>query len=547
MGEKEAKERPARDWELSPEQAAAYHQARGREHSDFTPVDEQTWSDLELEKVLARLDRCVTPPGAQYLLALLKNYPKEPAAATETAKEILALKEHPEAATALRKSLKPLNRKESTELTDFVFGAPPTLPAHHKFFYVMSAVTIACMLGLILSRVFLLPLIALFIINGLLHWWFGERVICHSPALTSLATLFSCLPKITEAIREAGLPESKELADVAPTARMLQKRISRAFLRRYGNDELFLVLLDYLNIFCLFELSALCHAIKTTNEERPVITKIFELTARLDAIQGLAAVFAEYPSLCIPEVKPGRNFALVDAYHPLLEKPVNNSVEGAGNSILLTGTNMAGKTTFIKTLAINLIFSQTFGLCLARKATLPPARVRTLIERADVTTSRHSYFYFEAVELLRMLEDARKSGREHWFVLDEIFRGTNALERVAAGCAVLRHLDQQGLVVASTHDHELTTLLSGNFDQYHFSEAIVGNEARFDYLLRKGPCQTRNAIKLLGIAGYPPEVTEMAGRLCETNNVEETASQTTIASQNFRRDAENNPQDAGAA
>ena len=522
MGEKEAMERPERDWELSPDQAAAYHKARAHAGVDFDPVDEQTWSDLELEKVLARLDRCVAPPGAQYLLALLKNYPKEPAAATATAKEILTLKEHPEAAAALRKALKPLNRKESTELTEFVFGTPPTVPAHHQVFYVMSVVTIVCMVGLLFSRAFLLPLLPLWIINGLLHRHFGQRVICHSPALTSLATLFGCVPKVTEAIRDAGLPEAKELVDIAPTAKKLQKRISRAFLRRYGTDELFLVLLDYLNVFCLFELSALCHAIKTTNRERPAITKIFELSARLDAMQGVAAAFAEFPSLCVPEVKTGREFALVDVYHPLLEKPVTNTVAGAGNSILLTGTNMAGKTTFIKTLAINLVFSQTFGLCLARKATLPPARVRTLIERADVTTSRHSYFYFEAVELLRMLEDSRKNGRAYWFVLDEIFRGTNALERVAAGCAVLRHLNQHGLVVVSTHDHELTTLLRGNFDQYHFSEIIVGNEARFDYLLRKGPCQTRNAIKLLGIAGYPQEVTEMAGKLCETNNVAET-------------------------
>src|SRR5882724_7074922 len=112
---------------------------------------------------------------------------------------------------------------------------------------------------------------------------------------------------------------------------------------------------------------------------------------------------------------------------------------------------MAGKTTFMKTLSINLILSQTIGFCLARKAVVPPARVKTLIERQDTLALGQSYFFFEAEQLLRMLTDAERSDREHWFVIDEMFRGTNAIERVAAGSAVLSHLTSRGVVVASTH------------------------------------------------------------------------------------------------
>jgi hypothetical protein len=112
-----------------------------------------------------------------------------------------------------------------------------------------------------------------------------------------------------------------------------------------------------------------------------------------------------------------------------------------------------------------------------------------------------------------MLNDAAQSGREYWFVLDEIFRGTNTLERVSAGGAVLNYLTSHGLVIASTHDHELCTLLCNDFDLYHFSEVINGNEARFDYRLRQGPCTTRNAIKLMAIAGFPKSVTDLADKL----------------------------------
>ncbi|HET7623796.1 MAG TPA: hypothetical protein VFM25_00930, partial [Verrucomicrobiae bacterium] len=122
-----------------------------------------------------------------------------------------------------------------------------------------------------------------------------------------------------------------------------------------------------------------------------------------------------------------------------------------------------------------------------------------------------SYFIFEATELLRMMNE--ENGRRGLFLLDEIFRGTNSRERIAAGAAVLKYLASRGLVFASTHDDELTTLLRNEFDSYHFSEIVENGTARFDYLLRKGPCLTRNAIHLLTMAGYPKQVTDFAAQL----------------------------------
>ncbi|MDB6023188.1 MAG: hypothetical protein JWQ04_3045, partial [Pedosphaera sp.] len=128
-------------------------------------------------------------------------------------------------------------------------------------------------------------------------------------------------------------------------------------------------------------------------------------------------------------------------------------------------------------------------------------------------------FFFEASELLRMLQNAEAAGGQHWFVIDEIFRGTNTIERIAAGSAVLGHLASRWMVIASTHDDELSNLLGSRFDSYHFSEVITGNEARFDYLLKKGPCPTRNAIKLLVLAGYPATVTDLAEQLATVADI----------------------------
>jgi hypothetical protein len=508
-----------RKWELSSAEMAAYHRVLAREYAEVDVVDDRVWADLEMTRIYQKLDQTVSPLGAQYLYALLKHYQPNAESLAENAKAYQTFKMQPKAAARLRVALAQMNRKESAELADFLFGLPPAIPPRYRVFYLLSALSVACLFGLIISARFLLPAIGFCSLNIVLYYLYGRSVFRYADALKSVAIMLGCLPNICGALLDVDLPEAAELTTTAEVAKVIQKQISRAFLRNYSADPIIELIVDYLNLLFLFELTALCRAIHTVNEKRTELASLFRIVARLDAFQGLTMALSDYPSVCVPELQSGRRFTLTNVYHPLVNHPVSNSLEGAGMSILLSGTNMAGKTTFIKTLGLNVVLAQTLGLCLARKAILPPARVRTLIERQDTITTGQSYFFFEAAELLRMSKEADRSDREFWFVLDEVFRGTNAIERVAAGGAVLNHLNRRGFVVASTHDHELTNLLRHEFESYHFSEVIDGDEARFDYRLRKGACLTRNAIKLLTLAGYPKSVTEMAESLTASSNV----------------------------
>jgi DNA mismatch repair ATPase MutS len=509
-----------RRWTLSAEETAAYLRTEAPDCLQEDFVDDRTWSDLEMEKIYARFDRCITPMGAQYLYALLRTYQTNPESLKANVQICHAFKTNPQATVAVQCALRELGRQESANLAEILLGAPAASPEPRQLFYLISAASVACPLGLIVSPWFLLPCLSLWVANIFLHYFYGKEVLRHSPALTSLAILLNCVPQVSHALDGLGAPEREELQKLTGIAKRTQKQVSRVFLGKNEINDLVIVVIEYLNVLCLFELCAMSRAIVAVNRDRSALIKIFRIVARLDAMQGISSALAEYPLTCVPELKAGRSFMIVDVYHPLLNNPVCNTIEGTGQSLLLSGTNMAGKTTFIKTLALNLLLSQSIGQCLARKAVLPPARVRTLIEREDKITSGQSYFFFEASELLRMLNDGQRSGREHWFVLDEIFRGTNAVERVAAGRAVLSYLARHGVVIASTHDHELTNLLREEFDMYHFSEVIDGNEARFDYLLQKGPCTTRNAIRLLVLAGYPKEVTDLAGKLTTPANLD---------------------------
>jgi hypothetical protein len=499
--------------ELTAQETTAYFRLLAAECPEVDWVDDRTWSDLEMDRVFIRLNKSTTPLGAQHLYAMLRGAQSGPERLGDSVRANQAFAANPEAGAALRRALRQLRVSESAQLGGFLLGSLPALPRWYRLFYLLSAATVFCSLGMFFSPWFLFPALALWLLNIVLHCVYRPRFSMHVCALRQLATLVGCALELPRALPGLELPELRELRSLKGNARDLQKQLSKTFLRMAAGNDLALMAMEYLNLLCLFELCAFCRAIVAMKQQPAALLRIFQCVGRLDAFQGLASALGECPLVCTAELKAGRQFTLLEVYHPLLEQPVHNSLQGSGQCLLFTGTNMAGKTTFIKTLALNVLLAQTIGMCFARKAVVPAARLKTLINREDTIAAGQSYFFFEASELRRMLEEARHSCQEVWFVLDEVFRGTNTLERVAAAAAVLGHLAQQGMVLASTHDHELTSLLAAQFDSYHFVEIIEGHQTRFDYRLRSGPCTSRNALRLLALAGYPEQVVSAAQKL----------------------------------
>jgi len=125
-------------------------------------------------------------------------------------------------------------------------------------------------------------------------------------------------------------------------------------------------------------------------------------------------------------------------------------------------------------------------------------------------------YYFEEVLTIKSMLTESKAGSGNLFLLDELFRGTNTLERIAAGKAVLEYLSSgENLVVVSTHDLELTNYLKESFSLYHFAEKIENDKITFDYKLKPGNLETTNAIRILDINDYPNELITEALRLSE--------------------------------
>lgn len=235
----------------------------------------------------------------------------------------------------------------------------------------------------------------------------------------------------------------------------------------------------------------------------------------LEALVSLANFAALNPNYTFPEIahdgKPG--FEAKEIGHPLIprdEKVCNDfSVEEPGQIVLITGSNMAGKSTFIKMVGVNLCLAYAGAPVSAAYLRTIPMRLHTCIRIRDSLTDGFSYFYAE-VKCLKSLLVKLDQGDEMpvLYLVDEIFRGTNNRERLSGSRAYLRSASgKNGIGLLATHDLELAGLANESplVKNYHFRDHIQEGQLTFDYKIKPGPSPTTNALKIMRMEGLPVE------------------------------------------
>jgi DNA mismatch repair ATPase MutS len=265
---------------------------------------------------------------------------------------------------------------------------------------------------------------------------------------------------------------------------------------------------QYVDILTLREERLYCRAAPLLAARKADIADLILRVGELDALQSLAS-WQTGAQVCTPELVEGASLEARAVRHPLVEGCVPNDVRIEGG-VLVTGSNMSGKSTYLRAVALNALFAQVMHACLAESWTGPPVRLMTCLRRADSVLAGRSAYLSEAQGVLEIVRATGSSPRL-LCILDEIFRGTNSLERIAAATEVLRWLARQGaLVLAATHDHALTERTS--FANVHFIESIEPAGIGFDHLLKPGPAQTTNAIALLRFLGFPEDLVDACER-----------------------------------
>lgn len=234
----------------------------------------------------------------------------------------------------------------------------------------------------------------------------------------------------------------------------------------------------------------------------------------LEALNSLANFAYLNPTYVFPEINSGS--AMFDARalgHPLLkpESKVCNDFELDESAALaiLTGSNMAGKSTFLRTVGVNLCLAYAGAPVNAERLQVSLFRVFTCIKVSDSVQDGLSYFYAEVKRLKALLSAAeQEDGPPVMFLIDEIFRGTNSRERLIGGRAYIRALSRRPAVgLIATHDLELVKLADeiAGATNFHFREEVRDGKMVFDYQLRPGPCPTTNALHIMRLEGLPAD------------------------------------------
>ena len=201
-----------------------------------------------------------------------------------------------------------------------------------------------------------------------------------------------------------------------------------------------------------------------------------------------------------------------EIFHPLLREPVCNDFILKDRAIL-TGANASGKSTFMKSLAVNVILAQTIDTTCCAGFSLPFMKVMTSMAIRDDVVSGESYYVREVRYLKRMLDEISR-GTMTLCVIDEILKGTNQAERLAASEAVLKYLTQfPGYCIIATHDMELVEKLRTMYNPYYFESHITENNVTFDYKIHPGQGGGSNALALLRAFGFPDEIIRDANAL----------------------------------
>lgn len=295
------------------------------------------------------------------------------------------------------------------------------------------------------------------------------------------------------------------------------KRSSALGMRGMGDGGSPLdIMLDYLNMIFHFDILSFNRMLKQVREHSKDMDELLTVTGRVDALIAAAWYRQSLSFWCTPEFLPEwdscmeGNLCMKEMYHPLLSDPVSNDI-AARRGVLLTGSNASGKSTFLKAAAINAIFAQTIHTCCCREYRGCFFRVMSSMALRDDLESGESYYIVEIKSIKRILDAADKPAVPVLCFVDEVLRGTNTVERIAASTQILRSLHKRNVCCfAATHDIELTQLLEGEYDNYHFEEEISEGDISFPYKLMEGRAATRNAIRLLSIMGYDEKMIEDA-------------------------------------
>ena len=476
-------------------------------------IDKLTWNDLSMDAVFHRINMCGSSIGEEYLYALLHEPTTDLAVLKQRETFLRELGLRPELRKKLQTILVNAGKKDNNGLASFLF-AIETKGIDSIWRYRIQAVAPLVALGVMLYSVGLgtLLLIAAVAVNAVTYarkQW----------TLTKELNAVRYLSAILKASRQIAAIKDDMLAPYADVLRENGKpfrALSNRFLQMTDEGDMeWNFLLEYIKLLFLYDFLRFDRIVNTIKKHSNELRAMWDALGELDAMISVLSFRQSLQTHAVPEWTDTEEVVLTDVWHPLLDNAVRNSLS-LNHNCFVTGSNASGKSTFIKAVAVNAILAQTIHTCTARGYKARPCRVLTSMAVKDDVVEGDSYFIAEIKSLRRVMDALAEADVRCFCFIDEILKGTNTVERIAASAAIAQYLlDKNCLCMVATHDIELPGILGEHFQNVHFSENVTDEGVTFSYLLHEGVSQTRNAIHLLDFMEFDKTIVTSADSMVQ--------------------------------
>lgn len=499
-------------------------------HPGKNQLDDITWNDLNMDSLYQQINVSCSAAGDEYLYYRLRTPLDRREELEQWESGIGFFMENEEARRQVQGLFYQLGRMGRYSLHEYIENLD-ILGERKNGKYILYNVTLfLCIWSMFASPPLGIGALLLVVCHNLIGYFREYKQI--EPYITS----FRYIKRMLDAAEKMGHMKITGIAGESERLLACHEKmksfIRNAYLLVYvekGNGDPLSLILDYVRMVFYLDLIQFNNALHAVRGHLEEIDEMVTLLGKIETAVVIGSYRNSLPEYCLPTLRfeedAERRMVIEQLYHPLLSDPVKNSID-TRKGVLLTGSNASGKSTFLRAVALSAVLAQTILTCPARRYEAPVFRIYSSMSLKDDLISGQSYYMVEIRAVKRILDQVRLAGEEHGCVLcfvDEVLRGTNTVERIAASTQIMKMLSAGHVICfAATHDVELTRLLAEEYENYHFEERIEEDDVFFPYTLMPGPATTRNAIALLRVLGYDDriitEAEAMAGHFLAEGN-----------------------------
>ena len=471
-------------------------------------IDDITWNDLDMNRVFSRINNTQTDIGEEYLYHMMRELIFDQEELTNRNYLIEYFRSNSQDRIKLQVLLSKLGKLRFLGIPNYISGKIKSLGKGGTYYKVLAAIFIISLFIFAKIPRALVLVIATMVLNISSYFKSRNQIVGHLQSLGYIVNMLNIAKTISKLNIKAIDSYTHTLAQCTKNIKGIS--LNSFYTIFYTSKN---YLFEMIKVFLLGEPIAYHSVFKLIKKYRQELDTIYQTIGILDSLISIASYRESLDYFTTPNIKVGniaeKYIDFTELNHPLIEKPVSNTIK-LSKTILVTGSNASGKSTFLKSVAINAIFAQTIYTCLAKEYSSSFFNIYSSMALNDNLAAKESYYIVEIKSLKRIIEGLNKKV-PCLCVIDEVLRGTNTIERIAASSEIMHFISSGNCIcLCATHDIELAQILSSGVENYHFQEFFDEATIKFDYRIYPGKSTTRNAIKLLKILGYNENIVNNA-------------------------------------